>query len=111
VCFFLEQRCPLSTAYRAGYKRNVSDSHPSDILITLQEHDISSSSLTNLDMSSSFTENFGTAPRRRKSPLFDGDILTSPRKKAKESIVSVTSSVKQTTPQKAKFQDAIGKYK
>ena len=110
----LDQRCPLSTVYRAGFKRNSSDTtHPSDILTRLQEHDISSTSLTNLDMSCSFTENFGTAPRRRKSPLFDGDILTSPKKKAKESITSVdaTPSVKQTTPQKTKFKDFAGRYR
>lgn len=66
----------------------------SDILSTLYDHDLSTDLL---DMSS-LLECVGGNQRRRKSPLFDGE-LTSPKKKQKEmpSVAQASVSTSTTT--------------
>ena len=87
-----DHRLPLSTVYRVAGSRNQTTR---DILTTLQDHDISGSSDT-LETSGFIMDNpIGGSQRRRKSPLFDGsEIVTSPKKKAKETIPTTV-----TTPQ------------
>lgn len=90
--FFSEQRLPLSTVYRGAGSR--SNHSTRDLLSTLQDHDISGNTGgDSLDTSTSFMmENLGTSQRRRKSPLFDGEIISSPKKKAKETTVTAAAA-------------------
>ena len=65
---------------RLGSDNKNSPNRSTDILSTLYDHDLSTDAL---DTSVFLESACGSQRRRRKSPLFDGE-LTSPKKKQKE---------------------------